>query len=140
MKASGPHTLNSARCGDPQLCRICFSSRSRTWIRGTQGFLGLPGTGTRQSQPGANRNPTPKTRTPGETVPGSGIPGPQHQHHHHHHHHPSPHPNPRTEFKDKCKSKVACAESREMAKTLQKPMRNATHTGKHRKKRCETDS
>ena len=42
-------------------------------------------------------------------------------------------PNPRTELKDKCKSKPACAESREMAKTLQKPMRNATHTGKHRK-------
>ena len=35
---------------------------------------------------------------------------------------------PRTEFKNKCKSKLACAESREMAKTLQIPMRNATHT------------
>ena len=42
--------------------------------------------------------------------------------------------NPRRELKDECKSKLACAESREMAKTLQIPMRKATPTGKHRKK------
>ena len=51
---------------------------------------------------------------------------------------PHPPPNPRRELKDECKSKLACAESREMAKTLQIPMPKATQTGKHRKKRCET--
>ena len=39
---------------------------------------------------------------------------------HSHGHHPPPHPppNPRIELKDKCKSKPACAESRESAKIL----------------------
>ena len=53
---------------------------------------------------------------------------------------PIPPPHPRIEFKDKCKSKLACAESRDVAKTLQIPIGNATQTGKHRKTRCETDS
>ena len=65
----------------------------------------------------------------------------RHTSHAHGRHHPpapiTPPPHPPTEQKDKCKSKPACAESRESAKILQKPMRNATHTGKHRKKRCE---
>ena len=63
--------------------------------------------------------------------------------HSHGRHPPHPHPpppNPRTELKDKCKSKPACAENRKSAKILQKTMRNATHTGKHRKKRCDMQS
>ena len=51
-----------------------------------------------------------------------------------------PPPHPCTELKYRWKSKLACAKSRESAKTLQKPMRNATHIGKLRKIRCELES
>ena len=59
----------------------------------------------------------------------------RHKPHSHGRHHPLP-----PELKDKCKSKLACAKSRESAKTPQKPMQNATRTGKHRKKQCEMES
>ena len=53
---------------------------------------------------------------------------------------PSP-PNPSTELKDRCKSKPACAESREMAKTLQKTDAKCdTHKKTPKKKRCEMES
>ena len=49
-------------------------------------------------------------------------------------HRMDPPPSPRTELKYKCKSKLVCAKSRESAKTPYKPMRKASHRGKHRKK------